>query len=278
MTRAETFPLSLCPTGIVPQRTDSPHVPLSPAEIVDDVLLCAEKGISSVHLHARHPNGDPAWERDIFAEIISGIRAERTDLVICVTTSGRVESDVSKRSDVLALDGDLKPDMASLTLSSMNFAASASINSPQTVQALAETMQQRGIIPELEIFDTGMVNYLHYLRQKNILTPPFVVNLLLGGVASSQATPLDLGFLVERLPEGALWSAAGMGRSQLAANTLALASGGGVRVGLEDNLYHDDDRTTLATNVGLVSRVVEIAKQLERRPMTPTEFRETLRR
>ena len=261
---------------MVPTRADSPHVPIEPAEIADQVLDCVELGITSVHLHARHSDATPAWQRDVFADIISRIREHDKDLVICVTTSGRVESDIDKRSDVLGLDGDVKPDMASLTLSSMNFATSASVNAPDTVQALAQKMSERGIVPELEIFDTGMVNYLHYLRAKKLVGPPFVVNLLLGGVATAQATPLDLGVLVERLPDNSVWLGAGIGRAQLTANALALASGGGVRVGLEDNLHVDSARTRLATNRQLVQRVVDIGDSLGRTPMTPTAFREVL--
>ena len=274
----EAFPLSLCPTGMVPQRSDSPYVPIQVEEIVEQVLECAELGITSVHLHARHPDGEPAWQKEVFAEIISNIRVERPDLVICVTTSGRRVSDLAKRADVLELAGDVKPDMASLTLSSMNFASSASINSPETVQALAMKMLESEIVPEIEIFDVGMVNYLNYLERKGLLKGPHVVNLLLGGVATAQAGLLDLGLLVERLPRGSLWSAAGIGRAQLRANALGLAAGGGVRVGLEDNLHYDDTRLELATNAGLVRRVLELADSLGRRPMTPGEFRDVLGR
>jgi 3-keto-5-aminohexanoate cleavage enzyme len=274
----DTFPLSLCPTGMVPTRADSPYVPITPEEIAEQVLECAELGISSVHIHARHPDGEPAWQRGIFEEIIRLLRADRPDLVVCVTTSGRLEGSLERRSDVLNLEGDLTPDMASLTLSSMNFSASASVNSPETVQALAKLMLEKGIVPELEIFDTGMVNYLHYLQAKGLLHPPFVVNLLLGGVASSQATPLDLGVLVERLPEGTLWSVAGIGRAQLPATAMGLAAGGGVRIGLEDNLHLDSARKRLATNRELVKRVVDIADLLGRAPMAPVAFREAIAR
>jgi len=252
---------------------DSPHVPVGPEEIAEQVLDCADLGISSVHLHARGPTAEPAWQRDIFADIISRIRVERPDLVICVTTSGRVETAVDKRSDVLQLEGAVKPDMASLTLSSMNFAASASINAPDTVKELAGIMRDRSVVPELEIFDTGMVNYLRYLASKDLVGPPYVVNFILGGIATAQATPLDLGHLVERLPADSLWSVGGIGRAQLPSTAMSLGAGGGVRVGLEDNLYFDSARTRLATNRELVTRVLEIGAALGRRPMTPAELR-----
>lgn len=268
------FPLSLCPTGMVPTRADSPYVPLSPEEIADQVLECAAIGITTVHLHARDSSGEPAWQRDYYSEIISRIRPQNPELVICVTTSGRKEGSLDRRADVLELDGAVKPDMASLTLSSMNFASTASVNSPQVVTALANLMLEKGIKPELEIFDTGMVNYVNYLIAKGVLQPPFVANLLLGGVATSQATPLDLGFLIERLPTPTTWMVAGIGRAQLSANVMGLASGGGVRVGLEDNLHLDNARTRLATNLELVKRITDIGNSMGRQVMPAGEFRE----
>jgi 3-keto-5-aminohexanoate cleavage enzyme len=261
---------------MVPTRADSPHVPLSPAEIADDVLSCYEVGMTSVHLHARDKQGVPTWEPDYYADIIGRIRPFAPDLVVCVTTSGRLESDVSKRSAVLDLDGDLKPDMASLTLSSMNFSKEASVNSPETVQTLAQLMLDRGITPELEIFDTGMLNYAHYLIGKGLLRPPYVVNFLLGGVATAQATPLDLGSLHARLPQSAMWLVAGIGTAQLDANLLGLVSGGGVRVGLEDNLHLDRKRTVLATNRQLVERIHRLASELGRPILTGSKFRDWL--
>jgi uncharacterized protein (DUF849 family) len=183
---------------------------------------------------------------------------------------------VSKRAAVLDLDGDLKPDMASLTLSSMNFSKEASVNSPETVQALAQLMLDRGIIPELEVFDTGMLNYAHYLMGKGLLRAPYVVNFLLGGVATAQATPLDVGSLVARLPESSTWLVAGIGTAQLDANLLGLVSGGGVRVGLEDNLHLDRKRTVLATNRQLVERVHRFANELGRPLLRGSELRKRL--
>lgn len=268
-----SFPLSLCPTGMVPTREDSPHVPIDAQEIADQVLECAEEGITSVHLHARNHEGEPAWERDYYAEIISRIRPHNSDLVVCVTTSGRVESNMDRRADVLELDGDVTPDMASLTLSSMNFAKSASVNAPEDVGFLASRMLERGIKPELEIFDSGMVNYANYLADKGVLKAPFVANLLLGGVASAQASPLDLASLTSRLPEGTTWLVAGIGLAQLPSNVMGLAAGGGVRVGLEDNLYYDNSKTRLATNLELVKRITRIGGEMGRSVMSPNEFR-----
>jgi 3-keto-5-aminohexanoate cleavage enzyme len=258
---------------MVPRRSDSPFVPLTPAEISEQVLEVAALGITSVHLHARSEDERPTWKRQYFEDIIGRIRASNKELVICVTTSGREEAALERRGEVLDIDGELKPDMASLTLSSMNFAREASVNSPNTVQELARRMMDRGIKPELEVFDTGMVNYLTYLAEKGLLTAPFIVNFILGGPATAQAQLIDLGLLVSKLPTGSVWSAGGIGRQQTSSLALALASGGGVRVGLEDNLFWDDNRTKLASNRELVERVLALGDLLGRQPMTPTEFR-----
>jgi len=267
------FPLSFCPTGMVPTSADSPHVPLSPSEIVSQVVEVCEIGITSVHLHARDEEEKPAWRRDYFEVIIGEIRDRLPDLVICVTTSGRTERDPIRRGDVLHLEGHLKPDMASLTLSSLNFSKTASVNSPDTVQYLAGTMRDLGIKPELEIFDLGMKNYATYLAQKAIIKPPFVANFLFGGIASAQANLTEIAAMVAGMHTSSCWSLGGIGLTQTRVAAIALASGGGVRVGLEDNLYWDEARRRLATNQELVQRVVDLASLLGRKPMPSSTFR-----
>lgn len=268
------FALSFCPTGMVPTKSDSPYVPVSAEEIVADVVMAYQLGITSVHVHARDADQRPAWQRDYYRDIFSGIRASCPDLVMCATTSGRLEGDPAKRADVLGLEGEVRPDMASLTLSSMNFATGESVNAPDTVKYLARAMQANGIKPELEIFDIGMLNYAKYLAERGLLEPNFVVNLIFGGPATMQANPAELGLALSRLPESSVWLAGGIGRQQTTAIALALASGGGVRVGLEDNLYWDDARTTLATNKMLLERTLALADLLGRKPMPPALFRE----
>ena len=257
---------------MVPKKTDNPSVPTSPEEIAETVKACAEIGITSVHLHARMSDGEPDWRPEPFAATIKLIRQTCPDLIICVTTSGRTVTELEKRAAVLDLSGEAKPDMASLTLSSMNFSREASINAPKTVVALAEKMKQRGIIPELEIFDTGMVNYARYLIKKGVLSSPFVANLILGGVATAQAEAGEVGLLTSRLPPRTMWAIGGIGSSQLPANLLGIALGGGVRVGLEDNLSLNSEGH-LATNEDLLKRVVQIAALADRPVMTPTQFR-----
>lgn len=212
-------------------------------------------------------------KKEVYAEIIGGIRKYAPELVICVSLSGRDFGELEKRSDPLLLEGNLKPDMGSLTLSSLNFNKVASINAPEMVVSLAGMMKEKGIVPELEAFDVGMINYAKYLERKKIIQAPHYFNLLFGNIACSQANLLHSGVMINDLPEGSQWSLAGIGNEQLKMNSLAIAVGGGVRVGLEDNIWYDKDRTKLATNSDLLKRVHLIANANERKIMSPKNFR-----
>ncbi len=259
--------INLAPTGLVPTRNQSRHVPLSVQEIVDDVVRCAGIGASMVHLHARDADGLPCQEPAIYRDIISGIRDQCPALVIVTTTSGRLAPEVEQRAAPLYLTGGAKPDMASLTLGSMNFSTTASINAPGTIMRLAEIMQERGVKPELEVFDVGMVNVAKILIGKGLLTPPYYFNILLGNPATSQLNLLQLGAIVADLPPGSIWSLAGLGRFQNRANGLGVVMADGVRTGLEDNLWLDDERAVPATNAALVQRIAAQAAAL-RRPLS----------
>jgi 3-keto-5-aminohexanoate cleavage enzyme len=269
--------INLALTGMIPTKAMSKHVPVTPGEIVSDVLKCATMGVSVVHIHARDQDENPTYKKEVFGEIIAGIREVMPELIIVVTTSGRTYGQFEQRADVLELEGALKPDMASLTLSSLNFNQTASINSPEMIVRLAAKMQEKGIKPELEIFDLGMVNYAHYLIKKEFLEPPYYFNILLGNIAAAQAKLLHLGLIVSELPGESYWSVAGIGDRQMDMNALGVIMADGIRVGLEDNIWYDKSRTVLATNYDLVQRIFKIAAVLERPVATPLEVREMLK-
>ena len=272
----EEFVLNFAPTGMLPKRADHPDIPLEPAEIAAQVLEAASLGATVAHLHARGADGSPSSSAEIFGDIIGRIREHDQALVLCVSLSGRFVTELEARAEPLSLEGDLKPDMGSLTLSSLNFARSASVTSPEDMKALAKGMLLLGIVPEFEVFDLGMANYLNYLLDRGLVEAPCYANIILGNVATAQLDLVSAGLLVRDLPEGCLWSMGGIGAAQLGANALALASGGGVRVGLEDNLFWDRARERKASNVELVRRVVDLGEALGRRPMAPAEFRERM--
>jgi 3-keto-5-aminohexanoate cleavage enzyme len=269
--------INLTPTGMIPTKQMTPHVPLSINEIVEDVHQCYEIGITMVHLHARDDRtGEPTYKAAIYRDIIEKIRYFAQDLVICISLSGRTFKEFEKRAEPLQLTGDAKPDMGSLTLSSVNFNRQASLNSPVMTQRLAREMRRRGVAAELEAFDSGMINYAIYLERKALIEPPYYFNLLLGNIACAQANLLHAGIMINDLPTDSLWSLAGIGKAQLPMNSVAIAMGGGVRVGLEDNIWYDESRNKLARNVELIKRIHKLAEVSERRIMTPKKLRKEL--
>lgn len=271
------FILNFAPTGLIPTKEMTPNVPVRPEEIVSQVFEVAGLGVNMVHLHARElDTGVPTYKKEIYGEIIKGIRRKNKDLVLCVSTSGRHFFEFEKRAEVLELEGEGRPDFGSLTLSSLNFNKQASINSPQMIQDLARKMLDNGIRPEMEVFDLGMINYAKYLIRKGLLKPPYYFNLILGNIACAQADMLSLGLMIRDLPEGSIWSVGGVGAAQIRMNAMALVAGGGVRVGLEDNIWYDNERVQLASNRELVERIIAIAKALGRSPYSHKEAREVL--
>lgn len=272
----EPLIINLAPTGLVPTREQTPHLPLSAEDVAADCALCCAAGASMLHLHARAADESPSCDREVFGNLVAAVRQRVPDAIIITTTSGRRAPEVELRAASLTLDGEQKPDMASLTLGSLNFSAEASLSAPSTVMRLAAIMQERGIRPELEVFDLGMVNFAKILIDKGLIEPPFYFNILLGNPASAQASLLHLGTLVADLPPQSIWSVAGIGRYQALANALGVVVGHGVRTGLEDNLWLDDARTTLATNLQLVQRIAAQAAALGRPLAGPKQTRERL--
>ena len=273
----QPYILNFAPTGMVPTKALNPNTPISIAEIVDDVLHAAELGASIAHIHARDQStGAPIVCPDIYGSIIANIRAVDKTIIICVSLSGRNVSDPSLRAAPLMLDGEVKPDMGSLTLSSLNFAKQPSINAPTTIEYLADAMQKRGIFPELEVFDLGMSNYIAVLQKKRLLPLRLYGNILLGNIFGAQPNFSHLAALTAGLPRGMQTSVAGLGDYQLTANVLGLASGLGIRVGLEDNLWQDRTRQTLASNRTLLQRVSAIASHMELSPLPPAALRKRL--
>ncbi|NPD45542.1 MULTISPECIES: 3-keto-5-aminohexanoate cleavage protein [unclassified Lentimicrobium] len=269
--------INFTPTGMIPTKQSNRNAPISITEIIEDTHRAYEIGISMVHIHAReYISGEPSFKSEIYAKIIEGIRKISPELIICASLSGRNHKAFEQRAEVLSLDGNLKPDMGSLTLSSLNFSQTESMNSPEMIQNLALEMQKKKILPELEAFDLGMVNYAKYLEQKGLLGNAHYFNIILGNIAGAQSDLLHSGLLINSLPKHSLWSLGGIGNTQLPMNALSIAMGGGVRVGLEDNNWFDCDKKTLATNIDLLSRIHSLAKIHQRKLMTSKKLRELL--
>ncbi len=268
--------INFTPTGMIPTKEITPHVPVNPKEIARETLMAAKMGVSIVHLHARDEAGKPTYKKEIYQEIIKNIREKDKDIIICVSTSGRNFNGFDQRSECLEIEGELKPDMASLTLSSLNFNNQESVNSPDMIKKLAQKMIEKNIKPELEVFDMGMINYAKYLIKKDLLKPPYYFNLLFGNIACAQATLLSIGFMINELPDNSVYSLAGIGSYQEKINNLGVICDLGVRVGLEDNIWLDEERTKLATNMELLDRVINLSKIIKREIANPKEVRELL--
>jgi uncharacterized protein (DUF849 family) len=257
---------------MIPTKDDTPHVPVTSSEIIKDTIEAYKLGASIVHVHARDEQGKPTHEKQYFEEIFQGIKEKCPEIIICGTTSGRVNPQVEHRTEVL----DLHPEMASLTVGSLNFPRHPSVNSLETIKKIAKQMNKLNVHPELEIFEAGFVNTAKYLLRKGYLEKPLHFNLLLGSLGTMPAGIRDLVFLVDSLPSGSTWSATGIGRFQTQINAAAILMGGHVRVGIEDSIYYSYPKKELATNTKLVKRIVRLANELGREIATPTETREML--
>lgn len=260
--------INFCPTGMVPTKTQTPFVPISAQEIIEQVHEAYEVGITIAHLHARDENGVPTYVKNIYRTIFEGVRKYCPDLVICGSTSGRNFPEFKKRSEVI----ELKPDMCSLTLSSLNFIKQASVNAPDMIIALAEKMNDYGVSPELECFDLGMINYGKYLIQKNILTGPFYWNLLFGNIAGFQANLKNISLALSEIPENHHVGLGGLGNHQLSVNATAIAMNYGVRVGIEDSIWWDQQKTKYAKNIHLVERIHKLIEINQNDFFKPKEF------
>jgi uncharacterized protein (DUF849 family) len=261
--------INFCPTGMVPTKAQNPHVPISPAEIIEQTHEAFELGITIAHLHAREDVGTASYKKEIYHIIFEGLRKHCPDLILCASSSGRQYHEFEKRSEVL----ELKPDMCSLTLSSLNFMHQASLNEPDMIIALAEKMHRYGVIPELECFDLGMINYGKFLIKKGILKGPYYWNLLFGNIAGFQTDMTQIGAALSAIPDQDYVCLAGLGVHQLSVNAMAIATGYGVRVGLEDNLWYNKEKTHAASNITLLKRIHQLMDIHQRPLLTAKELR-----
>jgi 3-keto-5-aminohexanoate cleavage enzyme len=266
-------------TGGLHGKEANEALPEQPDEIIEDALLCGEAGAAIVHLHARDEEGRGVGDPELFARINEGIR-ERSDLVIQNTTGG-TGIPVEKR--LLALDA--KPEMASLNMGTVVFFIPGDdslseipfVNLRSEIELFARAMLERGIKPELEVYNPSMFGEVENLMSKGLITEPCYVNMVMnvGGMGGYPGTASNLVHMVEHLPPGAIFNVSGVGKAQLRLNMMSMAMGGHVRVGLEDSVYYR--RGELAEgNAQLVARAVRLAKELGRDVATPDEARAIL--
>jgi 3-keto-5-aminohexanoate cleavage enzyme len=270
----EPIILTAALVGAEVMRKDTPFIPYTPEEIASEAVRCWRAGAAIVHLHVREPDGKPSQAAALFGRAIGLIRAQ-CDVVIQTSTGGAVGMSVEERCGPLTLEGDLKPEMATLTTGTVNFGEEVFFNPRPLVRDIARRIRAAGLKPELEIFDAGMIDEARYLHREGLLDFPGHWDFVLGVPGGLGARPDAVDYLRRQLPEGATWSCAAMGRFQLPMVELVAERGGHARVGLEDNIFLE--KGVLARgSFELVERAAAIARSKGREPAAPARARELL--
>lgn len=265
--------ISAALTGSAGTKAQNPALPITPAEIAADAIRCWKLGAAIAHLHVRDDSGRPICDPVLFEEVRTTIReqAPDCDIIINMSTSGGVGSagDAARLAPVA-----LRPEIVSFDAGSVNFGGRVFINSPEFLDALAHEVATYQVKPEIECFESGMISNAQPYIDAGLFTPPYWFQFVLGVRGGAPPTVKQLLHMSEQLPPHSLWSVCAIGRAQLPLNLAALAMGGHVRTGLEDNLYYR--RGEKATNPQLVERLVRLSQEVGRPPATPQEAREIL--
>jgi 3-keto-5-aminohexanoate cleavage enzyme len=266
----EKLIVSAALTGSRISKDQTPYIPITPDEIVASGIEAWRAGAAVLHVHVRDPQtGLGTQDVAMFREVVDGLRSE-TDAILCLTTSGIPGRNLPTEERLAPLV--LRPEMASLDAGSVNTPAGVFLNPPEFVETLAQRTLELGVKPELECFEAGMVATCERLLERGLLRAPLHFQFVLGTAYGMPATGRSLAFLVEMMRAGSTWSVIGIGKAQLSMAALAMAMGGHVRVGLEDNIYYS--RGVLAeSNAQPVARVVRMAGEMGRAVATADEAR-----
>jgi 3-keto-5-aminohexanoate cleavage enzyme len=260
-------------TGSRITRQQTPHIPITPQEIAQSGIEAWRAGASILHIHVRDPKtGLGIQSHSIFKEVVDRIQGE-SDAILCLTTSGIPGRNLEFMERLVPLS--LNPELVSFDAGSINMRENVFLNPPEFLEMLAKETLGKGIKPELEVFEVGMVYTCLLFLEKGLLKPPLHFQFVLGVLGGMPATAKSLVHLSEIVPGGSTWSVIGIGTGQLPMAMVAIAMGGHVRVGLEDNIYYS--KGVLAkSNAQVVERVVRIAKEFGREVATPQESRRIL--
>ena len=260
-------------TGSRISRDVAPNIPITPDEIAQSCIECWNAGAAIVHIHVRDPKtGLGTQDLDLFRQVVEPLR-EKTDLLLCLTTSGIPGRNLPIEERLIPLA--LEPELASFDAGSINLGGTVFINTPEFLEAAAKKMKEKGVKPELEIFDAGMIVTCLRMRDEGHLEEPLHFQFVLGTPWGSPATPKSFLHLYEHIPEGSTWSIIGIGKGHLPMSMMGLIMDGHIRVGMEDNVYYQ--RGELAkNNAQFVERIVRIAREYGREVATPAEARQIL--
>ncbi|MBY0335920.1 MAG: 3-keto-5-aminohexanoate cleavage protein [Acetobacteraceae bacterium] len=277
-------------TGGADSAGASPHIPVTPEQIAREALAARQAGAAIVHIHVRHPEtGKPSRDPALYREVVRLIRAANSDVLINLTTGpgagfhpgedpnvNAVSRGMATPEERVAHVLELKPDICSLDVATMNFGPRAFVNVPAHLERMAEMIRASGSKPELEVFDLGHARLAADMAKRGLFEAPPWFQLCLGIPWGAPATPEAMLALKALVPEGAVWSGFGISRMQFPMVAQAVILGGHVRVGLEDNLYIARGQLSPG-NAPLVERAVTIVEALGERVATPAEARELLR-
>ena len=268
-------------TGVLATREQCPAIPYTPKEIAEEAKRSADAGASIVHIHARTPQGGPDWSVETFREILTEVRA-RTDVIVNFST-GAVGIAAEDR---IAHIRELKPDIGALNMGSMNYAIYSSkkkafyhdhvfANPFRDIQFFLQAMNEAGVRPELECFDTGHIANTGPLIDMGVLRPPYQFSLIMGVLGGIPGTTRHLVNQVDTLPDGSIWEVIGIGLKQWPLAASAIAMGGNVRVGLEDNFYLEEGRMA-KSNGELVEKAAAMVRAQGRDVASIAESRKIL--
>src|SRR6188472_722250 len=273
-------------SGVIANRDQCPAIPYTPEEYAAEARRAVDEGASQIHIHARKPEGVPSYEIEDFRAITEAILAEVGDVIVNYST-GAIGIPIEKRIEYLR---ELKPDVAALNMSSMNYAKYSSRrkdfvfkavfeNSFDTIIEFLTEMRELGIKPEHECFDAGHVANLDPLIDMGLVDAPHQISLVMGVTGGIRPTSRNVGFMAEQIPggadTGANWQVIGVSRKQWHLLASSLVLGGNVRAGLEDNLYLPNGEMA-KSNGELIGKARQMAEDVGRRAATVAEARELL--
>ncbi|MCE5234783.1 MAG: 3-keto-5-aminohexanoate cleavage protein [Eubacteriales bacterium] len=264
--------ITACICGAEVTKKHNPAVPYTVKEIANEAYAAHQAGASIIHLHVREDDGTPTQSAARFKACMDAINEKCPNVIIQPSTGGAVGMTNDERLQPVTLN----PEMATLDCGTCNFGGDdIFVNTENMIIDFAEKMNARGIKPELEVFDKGMIDMALRLHKKGFIKAPMHFDFVMGVNGGISGEPRDLVFMRESIPQNATWTAAGVGRFAFPVAALAIMMGGNVRIGFEDNIYLE--KGVLAKSNGeLVEKVVRLAKELGRPIATPDEAREIL--
>lgn len=264
--------ITACICGAEVTKEHNPAVPYTVKEIANEAYGAYKAGASIIHLHVRYDDGTPTQDVERFRECFEAIRAKCPDVIIQPSTGGAVGMSNDERLQPITL----MPEMATLDCGTCNFGGDdIFVNTENMIKDFGEKMIARGIKPEVEVFDKGMIDMANRLCKKGYIKAPMHFDFVMGVNGGISGEPRDLIFMKESIPQGSTWTVAGVGRYEFPMAVMGILMGGHVRVGFEDNVYLS--KGVLAkSNAELVEKVVRLAKEFGREIATPDEAREIL--